>query len=47
MVLADPQAARYVSGIAWHCYAGSLVHRVLGRPRVGTCQDFKSLQPLV
>jgi glucosylceramidase len=21
-VLADPQAARYVSGIAWHCYAG-------------------------
>lgn len=21
-VLADPQAARYVSGVAWHCYAG-------------------------
>ncbi|MEN9717219.1 MAG: hypothetical protein RIQ99_97 [Pseudomonadota bacterium] len=21
-VLADPQAARYVAGIAWHCYAG-------------------------
>jgi glucosylceramidase len=21
-VLADPQAAKYVSGIAWHCYAG-------------------------
>jgi glucosylceramidase len=22
-VLADPQAARFVSGIAWHCYAGN------------------------
>lgn len=22
IVLADPQAAQYVSGIAWHCYAG-------------------------
>lgn len=23
-VLADPQAARYVSGVAWHCYAGNV-----------------------
>lgn len=23
-VLADPQAARYVSGVAWHCYAGDV-----------------------
>jgi glucosylceramidase len=23
-VLADPQAAKYVSGIAWHCYAGDV-----------------------
>ncbi|MFL6674745.1 MAG: glycoside hydrolase family 30 protein [Massilia sp.] len=23
-VLADPRAARYVSGIAWHCYAGDV-----------------------
>jgi glucosylceramidase len=23
-VLADPQAAKYVSGIAWHCYAGKV-----------------------
>jgi len=22
-VLADPEAARYISGVAWHCYAGS------------------------
>ncbi len=22
-VLADPQAARYVAGVAWHCYAGT------------------------
>jgi len=24
MVLADPKAAQYVSGIAWHCYAGDV-----------------------
>jgi len=29
IVLSDPQAARYVSGIAWHCYAGDV--RAQGR----------------
>lgn len=29
IVLSDPQAARYVAGIAWHCYGGDV--RAMGR----------------
>nr|WP_314545991.1 glycoside hydrolase family 30 beta sandwich domain-containing protein [uncultured Massilia sp.] len=29
IVLSDPQAAKYVSGIAWHCYGGDV--RAMGR----------------
>lgn len=27
-VLADPRAARYVSGVAWHCYAGNVAAQI-------------------
>ena len=32
-VLADPQAARYISGVAWHCYAGDVAAQSVVREK--------------
>ena len=35
-VLADPQANRFVAGVAWHCYGGDVSRRTRCTPRCPT-----------